>query len=89
MPSISTVSRKPLLGMQVADFANINSNKLQKKNTIFEFAAKFNDKLQQVLSFFDFSSASTMINKENTSEVKQQRKIHVSSNIANCIASKK
>ncbi|SEK51158.1 hypothetical protein SAMN05216262_101537 [Colwellia chukchiensis] len=48
---------KPLAGIEVVDFAIITPNGIQKKNSIFEFAAKFNDTLQQILAFFDLSSA--------------------------------
>ena len=89
IPSFSNISRQPLQGIQVADFARIDPNRLQKKNAIFEFAAKFNDKLQQILAVFDFSSSNVMTSKESISQQSKKRKVHLKSNIGNCIASKK
>lgn len=89
IPSFSNISRQPLQGIQVADFARIDPNRLQKKNAIFEFAAKFNDKLQQILAILDFPSSKTMASKESTNQQIQKRKVHLQSNIGNCIASKK
>jgi hypothetical protein len=88
IPSFSNIARKPLQGIQIADFAHITPNGLQKKNSIFEFAAKFNDKLQQILAIFDFSSAKSSAKKENVSQKIHQRKIHLSNNTDNCIISK-
>jgi hypothetical protein len=56
--SFAQVSDKPFLGINVVDFSLLTPNKAQKKNSIFEFAAKFNDKLQQVLAFFSLSKSS-------------------------------
>ncbi len=89
LPSLSKSSRKPMRGIQVADFAHVTPDRFEKKNVIFEFAAKFNDKLQQILAIFDFSSTEAMASKENSSQKSQKRKINLSSNIGNCIASKK
>jgi hypothetical protein len=61
------ISQQPSLGIKVTDFANLVPHKFAKKNSLFEFAAKFNDKLQQVLAYFDFSSTSTG-SKKNISE---------------------
>lgn len=88
IPSFSNISRQPMQGIQVTDFAHIAPNKFQKKNVIFEFAAKFNDKLQQILSIFEFSSASTVVDKESASDKGQQRKLHLTSSIGNCITNK-
>ncbi len=89
LPSFSGTSRQPLQGIQVTDFAHIAPNRLQKKNTIFEFAAKFNDKLQQILAIFEFSSAETVTNKEQNNQKSQQRKVHLTSHTGNCTTSKK
>jgi hypothetical protein len=86
LPSFSSASRQPLQGIQVIDFAHIVPNTLQKKNTIFEFAAKFNDKLQQILAIFDFSSSKKMTNKDN---IKQSGKVLLSKNIDTCSNNKK
>jgi len=88
MPSFSSILREPLQGIQVADFAHLDPNRLQKKNAIFEFAAKFNDKLQQILAVFDFSSSNAITSKESISQQSKKRKVHLKSNIGNCIASK-
>lgn len=74
---VTQVSQQPMLGIKVADFANLVPRKFDNKNSIFEFAAKFNDKLQQVLAFFDFSSTSTKNKDENISEENQKRKVSV------------
>ena len=68
-------SPQPLLGIEVADFVNIVPRKFDNKNSIFEFAAKFNDKLQQILTYFDFSSTSTKSKVENISEKDQKSKV--------------
>ncbi len=78
LPAFVKVSQQPLLGIQVADFANLVPNKFEKRNSIFEFAAKFNDKLQQVLAYFNFSSKSTPRNNETINAKKTKRKIHLS-----------
>lgn len=75
--SFTQVSQQPMLGIKVADFVNIVPRKFDSKNSIFEFAAKFNDKLQQVLAFFDFSSTSTKKKNENISEEDQKRTVSV------------
>tara|TARA_R110000737_G_scaffold67867_4_gene95930 strand:- start:2481 stop:2984 length:504 start_codon:yes stop_codon:yes gene_type:complete len=72
----SKVSQQPLPGIQVADFANLVPNKFKKQNSVFEFAAKFNDKLQQILAYFDFSSANSNSSNEHISEKKQDKKIN-------------
>lgn len=71
--SFSTTPRQPLPGIRVADFSTLVPNNLKKKNSVFEFAAKFNDKLQQILAYFDFSSTTRSSNK-NISEKKQDTK---------------
>ena len=88
IPSFSNISRKPLQGIQIADFAHIAPSGLQKTNSIFEFAAKFNDRLQQILAVFNFSSTKSSTKKENISQKVHKRKINLSSNIDNCIMSK-
>ena len=92
--SIAQLPRQPLRGIQVADFAHIVPSKFEKKNSIFEFAAKFNDKLQQLLAYFDFSSKSVSRNAESLNQQQSSRKIllsakHSSTNLtSNCTASK-
>jgi len=81
LPSFVKVSQQPLLGIQVADFSNLVPNKFEKRNSIFEFAAKFNDKLQQVLAYFNFSSKSTPRNNEAINAKKTNREIHLSAQI--------
>lgn len=76
-PSSSQKSRQPLPGIKVADFALFSPQNFQQKNSIFEFAAKFNDTLQQILAYFDFTSASTSNKKQQIDENKQQRKIQL------------
>lgn len=71
-------SKKPLLGIQVTDFTNLVPNKFEKKNSFFEFAAKFNDKLQQLLAYFDFSANSTVRDSEVINTEQAKRKIHLS-----------
>lgn len=88
LPRLSANSRQPMQGIQVADFAHIAPNKFKKKNAIFEFAAKFNDKLQQILAIFDFSSAQATASKELTNSNSQKRKVHLTSSIGNCIVNK-
>ena len=73
--TFSTVSRQPLPGIQVADFANLVPNKYKQQNSIFEFAAKFNDKLQRILAYFDFSSSSS--SNEAMNEKKQNKNINL------------
>ncbi|MGB1262656.1 MAG: hypothetical protein ACPG52_07100 [Cognaticolwellia sp.] len=93
--SSDQLPRQPLPGIKVADFAHILPSKFEKKNSFFEFAAKFNDKLQQVLAYFDFSSKSVSRNAESLNQQQSSRKIllsakHNSTNLtANCSASKK
>lgn len=65
-------SQKPSLDVQVADFSILSPKKFKKKNSIFEFAAKFNDRLQQILAYFDFSSSDN--NKKNNSQQDQNKK---------------
>ncbi|WP_085298172.1 hypothetical protein [Cognaticolwellia mytili] len=86
LPSFPSTMRQPLQGIQVVDFAHIVPNTLQKKNTIFEFAAKFNDKLQQILAIFDFSSTKKMTSKDN---IKQSGKVLLNKNIDTCSSNKK
>lgn len=81
LPSFVKSSQQPLLGIQVADFSNLVPSKFEKRNSIFEFAAKFNDKLQQVLAYFNFSSKSTPRNNEAINAKKVNRKIHLSAQI--------
>ncbi|MBA6389556.1 hypothetical protein H4J38_02060 [Colwellia sp. BRX10-3] len=73
--SLTQMSRQPLHGIQVADFVNLVPRKFDNKNSIFEFAAKFNDKLQQVLAYFDFSSTGTDSKDENISEKDSNKKV--------------
>ena len=68
MQSTTQTSQQPSLGIKVTDFANLVPSKFTKKNSLFEFAAKFNDKLQQVLAYFDFSSTSTDSKNKNIGE---------------------
>jgi len=68
MQSTTQTSKQPSLGIKVTDFANLVPSKFTKKNSLFEFAAKFNDKLQQVLAYFDFSSTSTDSKNKNIGE---------------------
>ena len=75
--SYTPISRQPLLGMHVVDFTNLVPNKFEKKNSFFEFAAKFNDKLQQILAYFDFSAKSTARNSESINAKQAKRKIHL------------
>ncbi|MBA6223328.1 MULTISPECIES: hypothetical protein [unclassified Colwellia] len=72
--STSQISQQPSLGIKVTDFANLAPHKFAKKNSLFEFAAKFNDKLQQVLAYFDFSSTSTDSKNKNISEKDSKKK---------------
>ena len=72
--STTQISQKPSLGIKVTDFANLVPDKFTKKNSLFEFAAKFNDKLQQVLAYFDFSSPSTNSKNKNISENDSKQK---------------
>ena len=67
-------AQQPMKGIKVADFANIVPRKFDNKNSFFEFAAKFNDKLQQVIAYFNFSSKNVE-DKDNNNE-EQQRKIN-------------
>jgi hypothetical protein len=66
----------------VADFALISPSKFRNHNSIFEFAVKFNDKLQQILSFFDFSSQSHITTTESNMN-KKAKKITLSHNSKN------
>lgn len=66
----SGLSQQPLPGIQVVDFALISSSRLQNKNAIFEFAVKFNDTFQQLLSFFNFSSKSKTVSPTENSATK-------------------
>ncbi|MBA6326871.1 hypothetical protein H4J46_02740 [Colwellia sp. MB02u-6] len=72
--STTQISRKPSLGIKVTDFANLVPHKFAKNNSLFEFAAKFNDKLQQVLAYFDFLSTSTNSKNKNISENNAKQK---------------
>ena len=76
--SFAPSSQQPLLGIQVADFTNLVPNKFEKKNTFFEFAAKFNDKLQQILAYFDFTAQSAVRDSEAINTEQAKRKIHLS-----------
>ncbi|MFT6920129.1 MAG: hypothetical protein ACJA2G_002777 [Cognaticolwellia sp.] len=73
IPSTSQISQQPSLGIKVTDFANLVPDKFTKKNSLFEFAAKFNDKLQQVLAYFDFSSTSTGSKKNISAKYSNQQ----------------
>jgi hypothetical protein len=64
--STTQISQQPSLGIKVTDFANLVPNKFTKKNSLFEFVAKFNDKLQQLLAYFNFSSTSTDTKKKDS-----------------------
>lgn len=68
-------SNKPMKGIKVADFANVVPRNFDNKSSFFEFAAKFNDKLQQVIAYFNFSSKNAE-NKDNSDEKKQKRKVN-------------
>ena len=74
MPSTTQISQQPSLGIKVTDFANLVPHKFAKINSLFEFAAKFNDKLQQILTYFDFSSSSTDSKNKNISEKNSKQK---------------
>jgi hypothetical protein len=74
MQSTTQTSQQPSLGIKVTDFANLVPSKFTKKNSLFEFAAKFNDKLQQILAYFDFSSNSTDRKNKNISEKYSKQK---------------
>lgn len=66
---------RPLQGIQVVGFTNLIPHKYEKKNSIFEFAAKFNDKLQQFLAYFGFSSKTiTERTNEKINEKEQSKK---------------
>ena len=67
-------AKQPMKGIKVADFANIVPRKFDNKNSFFEFAAKFNDKLQQIIAYFNFSSKNVE-NTNNFNEKKQKRKV--------------
>lgn len=73
----SATLRQPLPGIQVADFATLVPNNFKKKSSVFEFAAMFNDKLQQILSYFDFSSSSDSSSDKHISEKKQNKSINL------------
>ena len=73
--SSSKTFTQPMQGIQVADFSHLVPGKFDKKISFFEFAAKFNDKLQQVIAFFDFSSADTESKDENVSDIAHKRKV--------------
>ena len=75
IPLTTQVFRQPSLGIKVTDFANLVPHKFDKKNSIFEFAAKFNDKLQQILAYFDFSSTSTDGENKNNSDKNIQKNL--------------
>jgi len=66
-----------LLGMQVVDFAHLVPNKFEKKNTIFEFATKFNDALQKILVYVGFSSTSANRNNDKVSEKNINKQIRL------------
>ena len=68
-------SQQPMQGIKVADFSSLVPRKFDKKNSFFEFAAKFNDKLQQVIAYFNFSSKSAK-SKENINEKVDKRKVN-------------
>jgi hypothetical protein len=68
MQSTTQTSQQPSLGIKVTDFVNLVPNKFTKTNSLFEFAAKFNDKLQQILAYFGFSSPSTDSKNQDISE---------------------
>ena len=70
----SQTSQQPMVGIKVADFSSIVPRKLENKNSFFEFAAKFNDKLQQVIAYFNFSSKAVE-NKDNNKDINQKRKV--------------
>jgi len=74
-PKLIQLYQQPLLGIQVVDFAHLVPNKFEKKNTIFEFAAKFNDALQKMLTYVGFSSTSATPNNETIGEKNQHKKI--------------
>lgn len=66
---VASRSIQPMPGIQVADFALLDPPANVNKNSIFEFAAQFNDKLQQILAFFSFpSSGIKNITNEASSE---------------------
>lgn len=71
-----SLSQQPLPGIQVVDFALISSSRLQNKNAIFEFAVKFNDTFQQLLSFFNFSSKSKAVSPAENSATKNMNLGH-------------
>ncbi|MFT6194656.1 MAG: hypothetical protein ACJASU_001558 [Cognaticolwellia sp.] len=68
MQSTTQTSQQPSLGIKVTDFANLVPSRFTKTNSLFEFAAKFNDKLQQILAYFNFSSPSTDSKNQDISE---------------------
>jgi len=75
--SFTPMPQQPLTGMQVTDFSLLAPNKFEKKNSIFEFAAKFNDKLQQMLAYFNFSSPNASSQNKQISDKNLDRKIHL------------
>jgi hypothetical protein len=68
MQSTTQTSQQPSLGIKVTDLVNLVPSKFTKTNSLFEFAAKFNDKLQQILAYFGFSSPSTDSKNQDISE---------------------
>lgn len=80
-------SRQPLRGIQIAEFSHLTPNKYPKSHSFFEFAAKFNDKLQQILAYFDFSSKSTNNTEENINNEQAEQEISISNQASQNYAS--
>ena len=75
-PALPTMPKQLLPGIQVAEFSLFTANKIEKKNSFFEFAAKFNDTLQQIIAYFNFSSKNTKSSKQQIREKNDHLKVN-------------
>lgn len=74
-PALPQMPKQLLPGIQVAEFSLFSVNKIEKKNSFFEFAAKFNDTLQQIIAYFNFSSKNKRGSNEPVPDTSEHLKV--------------
>ncbi len=92
-PALPNMPKQLLPGIQVAEFSLFATNKIEKNNSFFEFAAKFNDTLQQIIAYFNFSSSNTKSSKQQMSDKNDNLKVNfmakqTHSHVAKCSGNK-
>ncbi len=77
--SFEELSSQPLYFLSSSTRSEYASTKKYKKNHLFEFATLFNDKLQQIIAFFEFTRSSKHNNYMNSDKPNDNTSIDLSS----------